>query len=102
MQSQVGMCPPSRSSAAHSFLVLPGWHPFLVFRQVGLPAESTSYRSGYAEHTRGQQYGWFRPNMLPGGLLRSKVTSFFVTAFQRSGNSYAGHSLRAADEAHCR
>ena len=48
--------------------VLPGWHPLastrplLVFRRVGLPAESTSYRSGYTEHTRGQQYGWFRPN----------------------------------------
>ena len=43
----------------------------LVFRRVGLPAESTSYRSGYAEHTRGQQYGWFRPNRLQGRLLRS-------------------------------
>ena len=35
----------------------------LVFRRVGLPAEWTSYRSGYAEHTRGHQYGWFRPNI---------------------------------------
>ena len=35
----------------------------LVFRRMGLPAESTSYRSGYAEHTIGQQYGWFRPTL---------------------------------------
>ena len=43
----------------------------LVFRRVGLPAESTSYRSGYAEHTRGQQYGWFRPVSSPKHLHSS-------------------------------
>ena len=52
--------------------VLPGWHQLASERASRVPPsgfacgiESTSYRSGYAEHTRGQQYGWFRPQTLP-------------------------------------